>query len=357
MSVLKIRDLEKHEEHTLVFSAFSLEVSEGEVVAIHTSTNVRTALIKMLIGSMPISSGEICINEKSLKLSKREYFAQLGFLFLDEGQYERLSVRENFSFFKKLHNSKLSIEEAMRIVQLEAKKNERVSKLTYSEKKRIQMGRLLFQNPSLFIFEEPDQNVDLETKRVLLKLIRELNEKGKSVLILTGNLESALAATDRVYRLDESGLYALDVRTEDEDPVLEDTMAQDKETILETPINEEIVIQPVRFEKIPTKVNDKIVLFDPPEIDYIESNEGQSNIYINGEMYPSVFTMNELEKRLHPYGFFRCHRSYIVNLQKVREVVTWTRNSFTLVLGDTKKSSIPLSKTKMTELKEMLGLK
>ncbi len=357
MSVLIIRDLEKQEEHTLVFSTFNLEISVREVVAVLTNTNVRTALIKMFIGEMPISSGEISVNEKSLKLSKRDYFTQVGFLFLNEGQYERLTVRENFSFFKKLYNSKLSIDEAMRMVQLEIKKNERVSKLTYSEKRRVQMGRMLFQNPLLFIFEEPDQNVDLETKRVLLKLIRELKEKGKSVLILTANLESALAATDRVYRLDEKGLYTLDVRAEDEESVLEDTVAQEKEMVLETPLNEEIVIQPVRFEKIPTKVNDKIVLFDPPEIDYIESNEGQSSIYINGEMYPSVFTMNELEKRLHPYGFFRCHRSYIVNLQKVREVVTWTRNSFTLVLGDAKKSSIPLSKTKMTELKEMLGLK
>ncbi|MDR0435024.1 MAG: LytTR family transcriptional regulator DNA-binding domain-containing protein [Gracilibacteraceae bacterium] len=35
-----------------------------------------------------------------------------------------------------------------------------------------------------------------------------------------------------------------------------------------------------------------------------------------------------------PYGFFRCHRSYIVNLQKVREIITWTRNSYGLILDD-----------------------
>ena len=110
-------------------------------------------------------------------------------------------------------------------------------------------------------------------------------------------------------------------------------------------------IQPVRFEKIPTKVNEKIVLFDPPEIDYIESNDGQSSLHINGEEFPTMFTMNELEERLQHFGFFRCHRSYIVNLQKVREVITWTRNSYSLILDDEKKSNIPLSKTKMAELK------
>ena len=100
-----------------------------------------------------------------------------------------------------------------------------------------------------------------------------------------------------------------------------------------------------------------MILFDPPEIDYIESSEGQSHIFIRGESFPTMFTLHELEDRLHYFGFFRCHRSYIVNLQKVREVITWTRNSYSLILDDKNTTSIPLSKTKMTQLKDMLGLK
>lgn len=358
MSILKISNLEKHNENTLIFPEFSLEISENEVVAIHVSTNVRTVLLNMFLGKIPISNGEISVNEKNMKLSKRDYISQIGFFLLDDGLYERLSVRENFSFFKKLYGSELSVDEGLRITQLETRRNVRVSKLTFSEQRRVHYGRLLFQNPTLFVFEEPDQNVDLETKRVFIKIARELKQNGKGVLVLTNNMESALAVTNQVYRLNESGLNALDVISEDESSIEETTAVQEEAKSQKNEVNEEeIIIQPVRFEKIPTKVNDKIVLFDPPEIDYIESSEGQSNIYIKGEVFPSVFTMAELERRLHPYGFFRCHRSYIVNLQKVREVVTWTRNSFTLVLGDSKGSSIPLSKTKMAELKEMLGLK
>lgn len=352
MSILKISNLEKHDEHSLVFPAFSLEVSEYEIVAIHASTNVRTVLLGMFRGEIPISNSEISVNNIMIGPSKREFFSQVCFFSLDDGLYERLTVREYFSFFKKLYDSKPSIDDVLKKVQLETKRNKQISKLTYSEQRRIHFGRMLFQNSPFFIFDEPDQNVDLETKRVSIKILRELQEQGKGVLVLTNNLESALTVTDHVYRLDETGLHALDVRSEDdEEPSVEN------ENCVSSQDEEEMIIQPVRFEKIPTKVNDKIVLFDPTEIDYIESNAGQSNIYIKGEMYSSVFTMTELETRLHPYGFFRCHRSYIVNLQKVREVVTWTRNSFTLVLVDTKKSSIPLSKSKMAELKEMLGLK
>ena len=350
MAILKISNLEEHDEHTVVFPPFSLEVSAGEAAAVHTNTNVRNVLLSMFMGTMPISNGEIRVNEISAGIDKRKFMTDIGIFSLNDGLYERLTAKENFSFYKNLYGSEISIEEGLRAVQLDAERNHQVRKLSYSQKRRVHFGRMLFQNPALFIFEEPDQNIDLETKRVFIKLIRKLNQNGKGVLILTGNLESALAVTNKVYRLGETGLQELDVLQDEPD-----TAAQEQHAGLlseETP-----AVQPVRFEKVPTKVNDKIVLFDPPEIDYIESSDGQSNIFIKGEVYPSVFTLAELERKLHPYGFFRCHRSYIVNLQKVREVVTWTRNSFTLVLNDASKSSIPLSKGKMAELKEMLGLK
>ncbi|MBX9975242.1 LytTR family transcriptional regulator DNA-binding domain-containing protein [Cytobacillus firmus] len=354
MAILKINNLEEHDEHIVVFPPFCLEVSAGEVIAVHTNTNVMSVLLNMFMGGIPISNGEISVNGINAALDKRKFLANIGIFTLNDGLYERLTAKENFSFYKNLYGSEISIEEGLRAVQLDAERNRQVRKLSYSQKRRVHFGRLLFQNSALLILEEPDQNIDLETKHVFIKLIRRLSEEGKSILILTGNLESALSVTNRVYRLDETGLQELDV-LQDEANTAETAAAQEQHAGL---LNEETpAVQPVRFEKIPTRVNDKIILFDPPEIDYIESSEGQSNIFIKGEMYPSVFTLAELERKLHPYGFFRCHRSYIVNLQKVREVVTWTRNSFTLVLNDASKSSIPLSKGKMAELKEMLGLK
>nr|WP_235918146.1 LytTR family transcriptional regulator DNA-binding domain-containing protein [Paenibacillus lutrae] len=403
---MSIKDLEKYTENMIVFPAFSLEISRHDVVALYSSMNVRHTLLHMLLGKIAIYSGEIHINQQQLSKNKARYFAQIGFSLLDDGMYERLTVKENLVFFKKLYDSPLPLEKVMRTVQLEMKTKIRVSKLSVSEKKRVQYARLLFQNPALHVYEEPDQNVDNETKMVFQKIVRSLSASGKSILVLTGNMETALSLTNRVYRLDHKGLHAFDIADdqdsdadkpensapEEEQGVLtqgrveQEVSAASKKpaevTSTETthpagPIaaepdeaavaaetakdeddaEPEVTSQPVRFGKIPTKMNDKIILFDPPEIDYIESSEGQSNIYIKGDVYPSAFKINELEERLRPYGFFRCHRSYIVNLQKVKEIVTWTRNSYSLILEDQAKSSVPLSKTKMAELKEMLGLK
>ena len=54
-------------------------------------------------------------------------------------------------------------------------------------------------------------------------------------------------------------------------------------------------------------------------------------------------------------GFFRAHRAYLVNLQHVKEVIPYTRDSFSLRLNDPANTEIPLSKSAANELKDLLG--
>ena len=340
--VLKFINVEKRLSDSLVFPAFNLHVDGAEVTAIYSSLNVRMTILQMLTRETPMLNGEILIENTGIS---KVNLSEIGFLFLNEGHYERLTVAEHLNLYRKLYSVDVSIQSILQQVHLEEKRNVRMKKLTYSERKRVSLAKILIQDSNLFVVEEPDQNIDLETQRIFILIIEILRNKGKSVLILTSNMESAITMASKVFRLDSNGLQEIQVAG----------VIEKEEAITEEIVREEV--QPVRFEKIPTKVNEKIVLFDPPEIDYIESNDGQSHLHIQGEGFPTTFTLNELEERLQHFGFFRCHRSYIVNLQKVREVITWTRNSYSLILDDEKKSNIPLSKSKMAELKGMLGLK
>ncbi|MTD30601.1 LytTR family transcriptional regulator DNA-binding domain-containing protein [Planomicrobium sp. YIM 101495] len=332
---------EKQFSDVIVFPAFDLTLTQGQTIAIHCSVNIRQQLMEILTCRSTLSAGDIKVSEK--RLSKK--MDLLGFLFLEGGMYERLTVGETLRFYHGLFTSGISPQHALELMQLEGRQRVKVMKLNHSEKKRLQMACILLKDPKVFILEEPDQNLDNESKRIYLHALEELQNHGKSILLLTGNLESAVTLGTKVYRLDDKGLQEMDVSEEQEE-----VQTEEKEV-------EQVSAQPIRFEKIPTRVNEKIVLFDPPEIDYIESTDGQSLLHIKGEAFPSFFTLTDLEERLLLFGFFRCHRSYIVNLQKVREVITWTKNSYSLVLDDANKTQIPLSKTKMASLKEMLGLK
>lgn len=143
-----------------------------------------------------------------------------------------------------------------------------------------------------------------------------------------------------IYRLDADGMKKFDIADEEA-------------------VNEEVEVEeapPIKFEKISTRKNEKVILFDPPEIDYIESIEGSIVVHVGGENYTCAMTLTELEKRLQHYGFFRCHRSYIVNLQKVREIITWSKNSYSLRLHVHDDSVVPLSRTKLQELKMLLNI-
>src|SRR5690625_4363903 len=121
-------------------------------------------------------------------------------------------------------------------------------------------------------------------------------------------------------------------------------------------INKQISLLITILFKLSEKLDDKVILFDPLEIDYIESYDGKSQLVINDESFTMDSTLVEVEKKLITYGFFRCHRSYIVNLQKVREIITWSKNTYSLKIDNQNESTIPLSRSKIKEIEAIFNL-
>ncbi|WP_155592573.1 LytTR family transcriptional regulator DNA-binding domain-containing protein [Lysinibacillus cavernae] len=261
--------------------------------------------------------------------------------FRENALYERLTVRENIQFFLKLFNRNTDeTENLLKLFSLTNQKNSKISKLSNSEKQRLKLLNTYLHQAPIQILEEPFQNIDEFSKQNVQQLLNNLIKQQKIIILLSNNLEDLMITSTTIHRLDGAGLHALDVK--------EDEINEQPPQPLEN--------TPIRLDKIPTKKNDKIILFNPPEIDYIESVEGGVSVYVAGEAYPCSLSLNELEQKLTPFGFFRSHRSYIVNLQKVREIITWTRNSYSLALNSTEKTVVPLSKNKLADLKEILGI-
>jgi ABC-2 type transport system ATP-binding protein len=94
---------------------------------------------------------------------------------------------------------------------------------------------------------------------------------------------------------------------------------------------------------------------NPSDILYALVRDGKTWLQTTAECLPTQFTLTELETRLGRRGFFRAHRSYLVNLQRVKEVIPYTRNSYSLILDDAANTEIPLSKSSAAELRELLG--
>lgn len=258
---------------------------------------------------------------------------------VDQGEYTRLTVEELLRFLKNVSGHIESEGSMLRRFQLEEIKKVKILNLTASKRVYLSLLRIYYAQQQTIVLEEPYFQLEEQERHVFARLVQELSAE-KRIIILTGNLEDALISCDEVYRLDDAGLHHLDIADSDNEP---EEQAEAEEADF-------------KVQKIPTKKNDKVILFNPPEIDYIESINSLAVVHVGGETYSCALTLAELEQRLLHYGFFRCHRSYIVNLQKVRELITWTKNSYSLRLTTGQDSVVPLSRTKLVEMKKLLNI-
>lgn len=397
MIAVQLRHVQKTSGSTVLIPHIDLEVAAGQCVVIQCNHELGHQLIMAIMGQTSISEGSIVIRGETLTPDNApDIRIGMGIQLLSDAAYERLKVREYLQFYAHLYKAELDMDLILQRLGLAEKRHSRVSQLTSSEMRRLSIARALVHNPLVLLMEDPEQNVDLETSYIIRNLVPALMEEGKAVIITTMVLEQAITLTNDVYLYSHAGFKKLEAAEEEQGPQEAEQQARsavseiaaetdsDADTKAKAEMNvvhdeskqsaigaapAELVlepestdnqppafVQPVRFEKIPAKVGDKLILFDPTEIDYIESHEGVANLHVSQGIYACSMSLSDLEARLKGFGFYRCHRSYLVNLQKVREVITWTRNSYSLILDDHAKSSIPLSKSKYDELKKIIGI-
>ena len=106
-------------------------------------------------------------------------------------------------------------------------------------------------------------------------------------------------------------------------------------------------------KKIPCEHYGKIVLIDINDIYFCYIEGEKTYIKTRNERFLTGYTLNQIEKKT---SFFRAHRSYIVNLDNVKELFSWFNGTYKLVMNDTQGSEIPISRNHVKELKEYLGI-
>jgi DNA-binding LytR/AlgR family response regulator len=112
------------------------------------------------------------------------------------------------------------------------------------------------------------------------------------------------------------------------------------------------------FVRIPVEHNGRTLLLDPQEIVYAGTNNDKSiTIHCKNDIFTAKCCLNNLEEKLGnaTYRFFRVHRSFLINLNEIREIIPWFKGNYQLVMKDNKKSEIPVSRLYSKQLKDMLG--
>lgn len=113
--------------------------------------------------------------------------------------------------------------------------------------------------------------------------------------------------------------------------------------------------EPEPLARVPVQRDGRTVLVDQSAIVYASAARGYSSLKLADERLLVTFSLNELERRLRGH-FFRVHRSYLVNLDHVRELVPDFKGALVLVMNDRQRSRVEVSRRQARELRRRLGV-
>jgi two-component system, LytTR family, response regulator LytT len=112
-----------------------------------------------------------------------------------------------------------------------------------------------------------------------------------------------------------------------------------------------------RREQLAVKVNDRFMLVHADELIHASVEDDVITVVTNTLSGTSNYrTLDELQARLDPGVFWRVHRSHLVNINKIREVVPWFSRNYILKMKDSKGTEIPVSRSQTKRLREYLRL-
>jgi len=107
------------------------------------------------------------------------------------------------------------------------------------------------------------------------------------------------------------------------------------------------------IQKIPCEHHGKIILVSLKDIFYCYTENEKVYIKTYKDKYFTSYTMNKVQNKS---NFFRAHRSYLVNLDNIKELYSWFNGTYKLVMKDNENSEVPISRNNVKRLKETLGL-
>jgi len=138
---------------------------------------------------------------------------------------------------------------------------------------------------------------------------------------------------------------------------LEETVERARRAVGERLIEPLAATRPTQFTKLVLRSGTRNLIVDPQELIYATIDDGVITlITANAEGQSNYRTLEELQALLDPDTFWRAHRSYLVNVNRIREVTPWFKSTYQLKMDDKKGSEVPVSRIQSRRLREMLNL-
>ncbi|WP_432408321.1 ABC transporter ATP-binding protein [Wukongibacter sp. M2B1] len=217
-SIIKTKNLTKYFGNIKAVDNVSITVRRGEIYGFLGRNGAgKTTTIKMILGLMKPTKGEIEIFGERLEKSKRDILERTGYAAEFSGFYPNLTGAENLKINLKLLGiqKKDAIEEVLNIVGIWEERNKLVKKYSMGMKQRLGIARAILHNPELLIFDEPTNALDPIGIKEVRRLIKSLAEKRNITIFMSSHILSEVQQLANTIGVIHNGRLAEEISFED----------------------------------------------------------------------------------------------------------------------------------------------
>ena len=202
-AILSISDLRKSYEGGFeALKGVSLDIEEGEILALLGPNGAgKTTLISTVCGIITPTSGSVKVGGHDILTEFRAARSLIGLVpqEINLEPFEKVinSVRFSRGLFGKPRNDAL-IEDILKKLTLWDKRNNQIQELSGGMKRRVLIAKALAHEPRVLFLDEPTAGVDVELRKDMWEVVRELKANGVTIILTTHYIEEAEAIADRV---------------------------------------------------------------------------------------------------------------------------------------------------------------
>lgn len=216
--VVELKDVSIFQKKNLVLSDINLTIEKGEFLYLIGKTGTgKSSLLKLLYGDLPLKKGSGNVVDFNLEEMKEKDIPflrrRLGVVFQDFKLLPDRNVFQNLEFVLKAtgwdDKQKIEhrIEEVLTKVKIQTKKFKFPHELSGGEQQRVAIARALLNNPELILADEPTGNLDPETSVEIMKVLREINDSGRTILMATHDYALILKFPAKTLKCDSGRIF------------------------------------------------------------------------------------------------------------------------------------------------------
>jgi ABC-2 type transport system ATP-binding protein len=210
-STIVVNDIRKSYGQTRAVDGVSFEVSEGEFFGILGPNGAgKTTTLEILEGLRKPDDGSVTVFDETPWPRNPKLLPRMGVQLQASSFFERLTAREQIRTWASLYGVPAkAADQMLEVVGLEDKGGTRTEKLSGGQAQRLSIACALAHNPELVFLDEPTSGLDPQARRNLWDLLRDINDRGRTVVLTTHYLDEAEVLCDRVAIMDEGKILQI----------------------------------------------------------------------------------------------------------------------------------------------------